>query len=570
MFVRVIHDTSRQRPRWRVIVVESRRLGTTVLQKVIQEIGTAYDLEASEQLRAEGELFILSRQQQQLAGTRPLFDAPTLAQVRAYLRQPSERSRQSPGALSDLYLSNEAISVGDLVWGELYREIGWDQVLGVRKRSANQILKQLVLARLARPRSKRRTAQEQSASVGPRFSVNRAYQTMDYLDEARQQKVVRDWRRRALSLHQKPLTAVLYDTTTLAFESAREDLGELRRKGYSKDGKPQDVQVLFALLITPTGLPLGYRIYPGNQYEGHTLLDALAGFQEEGMPRQMTVIADAGLCHYQNQQLLQQHGYHYVLGQGVRNLKQQWQAALFDLDRYTEVTLPEGPTLKLRVLLDGDRRVLVTYSEKRARKDAKQREKTIEKLRQRLGTRAPVKECIRPAMSKFLHVSPQGYVTLDDAAIAADARWDGLHAIVTNHDNPQDDVALLAQYRQLGQIEDGFRTNKHQLQVRPVYHWKDRRIQAHFLICFMAFCCLQELRWRLRTRKVPFSVDQILTLLQQTQLPLMENVKTNKQYVLAAAAPKELKTLMRIFNLQWPRYSFELPEPVPKPAMHGG
>ena len=60
-----------------------------------------------------------------------------------------------------------------------------------------------------------------------------------------------------------PITAVFYDTTTLAFESDREDLGELRRKGFSKDHKPHDVPVLFALLITPEGLPLGFRVYPG-------------------------------------------------------------------------------------------------------------------------------------------------------------------------------------------------------------------------------------------------------------------------------------------------------------------
>ena len=567
MFVRVIHDKSRTRPRWRVVVVESQRLGVKVRQKVIREIGTAYDEATREQLRAEGQLHILTLREQELNGTPPLLSSPTLATIRQQARQQYE---QRPGAVAsppvdpvsirDLYLSGEEISAGNLVWSEVYSRIGWDQVLGVRRRAANRILKDIVLAQLEHPRSKRRAVAEYRSMQGAPLTENRVYQTMDYLDEAQRHKIQKHWRRRAQGLLSGPINAVLYDTTTRSFESAREDLGELRRKGYSKDGKPHDVQVLFALLTTPEGLPLGYRVYPGNRYEGHTLLEALESLPHEGFPEHITVLADAGLCNQQNQALLHAQGYHYVLGRGARTLPKQWHAQLFARSNYQNVTLSDQTQLKMLVLSDEHQRIIVTHSEVRARKDAHQRAELVQKLRSRIGTAAPSKKFMSAAYRKFLNLTHAGTVELNETAIAADARWDGLHAIVTDRANPQADLTLLTQYRELWQIEDCFRTQKHNLQIRPVYHWKDRRIQAHLAICFMAFCCLQELRFRLRARDLHYPVRELLHRLDQTRLSLVSTNHDKKQYVLTRKIPPELQKLLRSLDLHWPKFSFELPQ----------
>ena len=129
----------------------------------------------------------------------------------------------------------------------------------------------------------------------------------------------------------------------------------------------------------------------------------------------------------------------------------------------------------------------MTYSEPRAKHDAKVREKKLQKLRQQVGDRAPSKTLMPKDKSKFLTLTHAGYVELDEAAIAADAQWDGLHAIVTNAENPLPETELLAQYKQLWQIEDCFRTTKHDLNIRPVYHYTDPRIHAHLAICYMGF-----------------------------------------------------------------------------------
>ena len=230
MFVRVQHDTSGKRPRWRVQVVRNYRVDGKVKQQLLREVGSAYDEETREQLRAEGELHKLALSERELNGTRPLFSSPTIAEIRRYAAQQAERQlRMAPTSVvvEDLYQVGEQVSAGNLVWGEMYSQIGWDQVLTASRWSSNRILKDLVLARLEKPRSKRQTVAEHQPLAGPELQLSRVYQTMDLLDEYRIKKIQRGWRRRVESLLQTPITAVFYDTTTLAFESAREDLGVL-------------------------------------------------------------------------------------------------------------------------------------------------------------------------------------------------------------------------------------------------------------------------------------------------------------------------------------------------------
>ena len=132
MFVRVQHDTSGKRPRWRVQVVRTYRVDGKVKQQLLREIGSAYDEETREQLRAEGELHKLALSERELNGTRPLFSSPTIAEIRRYAAQQAERQlRMAPTSVlvEDLYQVGEQVSAANLVWGEMYSQIGWDQVL---------------------------------------------------------------------------------------------------------------------------------------------------------------------------------------------------------------------------------------------------------------------------------------------------------------------------------------------------------------------------------------------------------------------------------------------------------
>ena len=168
--------------------------------------------------------------------------------------------------------------------------MGWDRLLGCAKPAP--IASSGV--RIAQPRSKshrhgpgKRRRRDES---GLGLSVHGPTQVIDSLRRNASARV---------KLFTQPIDVLFYDTTTLYFQSDREDYGQnkdpLRFKGYSKDGKPHRTQVVLALLVTRGGIPLDYELYPGNTYEGDTLCRALDGITERYDVSRVTVVADAGL-----------------------------------------------------------------------------------------------------------------------------------------------------------------------------------------------------------------------------------------------------------------------------------
>ena len=318
--------------KWRVQIVESHRDGAKVRQRVLRHVGTA-DEDGLPALRRYAEEVLLEMRLAAEAASLPLVNAG-LDLVRTVLeaRQAAQASTE-PSPVLNVRLGDwrelKRIVIGPReAFGQVYDvALNWREALGGRRHSANRILRELVLARLWSPASKRRTVKDLVDETGIEIDLNRVYQTMDFLDEARIARIQRDAAVRAERLLGE-IEVVLFDTTTLHFESAVETLQEsadgtvrsvgLRAKGYSKDGKPQRTQVLFALLITPEGLPLGYRIYRGNQYEGDTLMDAVNDVQRACPHAAVTVIADAGLLNRRNCQTLRAAGVPYVLGYSVR------------------------------------------------------------------------------------------------------------------------------------------------------------------------------------------------------------------------------------------------------------
>ena len=134
--------------------------------------------------------------------------------------------------------------------------------------------------RISHPCSKRGTVLDICTDAGGTLNLDRVYQAMDFIDEARIDAIQCQSHACAKELFSRPIDVLFYDTTTLNFESKIEDEPSssqpgIRFKGYSKDGKPQRTQVLLALLMTDKEIPLGYEIFPGNTYEGDTSIGAI-------------------------------------------------------------------------------------------------------------------------------------------------------------------------------------------------------------------------------------------------------------------------------------------------------
>ena len=164
---------------------------------------------------------------------------------------------------------------------------------------------------------------------------------------------------------------------------------------------------------------------------------------------------------------------------------------------------------KQEIAVSDHRRLIVTYNEKRARKDRKGRERMIEKMRKRLGqSKNPKKLVTNRGYAKFVRTEGEVKLTIDEEKLAQEAAWDGFHGVITNDTSSQSEELLL-RYRRLWVIEECFRIQKHTLSVRPIFHWKPERIQAHVLLCYMAFTLVRHAEWRIQVQQKGVSIQDI-------------------------------------------------------------
>ncbi len=455
----------------------------------------------------------------------------------------SRRKRLPVEDLSRLREEHRIITGIHEVYGRIYRELGLDLVLPAgRQRMSNRVLYHTVMARIANPDSKRASVRRLERDFGVHVPLEKVCRMMDRLDEA----AIAGMRDRigacTRSLFPEPIDLVLFDCTTLFFESTCADT--LRAYGYSKDGKHGEVQVLLALAVTRGGLPLGYEVFPGNNWEGDSFIPTLRTMHPE--TARAVIVADAGMFSKDNLAALEAQDCRFIVGARLRNLPQALTARVLGTSRYRRVA---GSELKVGVFRHGGRRLVVSWSAKRARKDAHDRRRAVAKLIRRLGKSTTPKQLLGTSgYHRYVRVVGDSSLEVDEEKIRAAEHWDGLHGVVTNLRGigVQD---LFDRYRQLWQVEESFRITKHDLRVRPVFHWTDRRIRAHLAIAFMAYACVRHLARRVALQKRPMSPRVIREALNDRQCSVLHDPETGKRYVIPSRPSAEAKAIYATLGL---------------------
>lgn len=387
-------------------------------------------------------------------------------------------------------LSNAQIhTIGpELIFGRLFDKIGFNVIKG-------KLFRHIVIARLAYPTSKLKTVDYLYRYRGIRMEVDTVYRFLDKLRDKHKEAVERvayEYTKRTLN----GISVVFYDVTTLYFETEDED--DLRKIGFSKDGKFQKPQIMLGLLVGQNGYPIGYDIFKGNAFEGHTLLPTLENIQKKYGFSKPTVIADAALLSRNNIANLAKGKYQFILGGRIKNEADKIQLKILEQAK----GLIDGQSLVIKKS-DGTR-LVVTYSDKRQRKDAYNRERGLTKLRQRVKSGKLTKECINNrGYNKFLTLKSAVEVEIDEAKVKADQKWDGLKGYITNTSLSPKQV--VENYRHLWQIEKAFRISKTDLRIRPIYHYRQKRIEAHICIAFVAYTIYKELERLLEKDNTGFS-----------------------------------------------------------------
>ena len=332
----------------------------------------------------------------------------------------------------------------------------------------------LALMRIIEPTSKLRTIELLKRYFGISYAERTLYRLLpqlitykDSIEKAAHQTVKAHFK--------ESFALVLYDVTTLYFESHKPD-DNLRARGFSKDDKSKQPQIVVGLLVSHQGFPLKHEIYKGNTFEGHTMLKVVKEFQKYHVNSKPIIVADAAMLSQENMRTLGSEGYQYIVGARLANTPRSFiESVTLTLNKQegavTRLSYPNRPYS-----------VVCSYSEKRARKDKREFEKQITRALELIAH----KEKRRRA--KFVKESPdyKGLFILDEELKEKTEKLLGVKGYCTNI--PEEVLSnhqVIEYYHELWRVEQAFRMSKTDLKTRPIFHYTHDAIKAHVLLCFM-------------------------------------------------------------------------------------
>jgi len=384
----------------------------------------------------------------------------------------------------------------ELILGKVFDSVGFGKVGG-------ELFRHLVLSRLVFPGSKLKTVDYLFRFQGVDYSVTSVYRYMDTLQDEVKKEIETIALNHVKKVIGEPFTAVFYDITTLYFEASRED--DLRKIGYSKDGKVNHPQILVGLMVGEKGFPIAFDVFEGNKFEGLTLIPFLEANKDKLGGVKPVVIADSGLLNKENLEALKKHDYEYIIGARLRNEPESIKTQIL-------LTTIKEKTIKEFKRKDGSR-LLVSFSEKRRKKDLANRTKGYNRLNEKVKSGLLTKDYINNrGYNKYLTMDGETNVKMNEAAFKADAKWDGLKGYVTNSKLKRS--LIVANYKQLWHIEKAFRISKTDLLIRPIYHRKETRIRAHILIAFSSYLVWKEVERKLNEKNSSITPYRAIDLCQ--------------------------------------------------------
>jgi len=417
-------------------------------------------------------------------------------------------------------LGNASIrTVGpELVFGKLYDHLGFGVV-------EEELFRHLVIARLAFPLSKLKTTEYLYRYQGVDLDIDAVYRFLDKLNDQLKVQIEQIAFTHTKKVLKGKLNIVFYDMTTLYFEASDED--DLRKTGFSKDGKHQNPQIYLGLLVGMEGYAIGYDIFEGDIYEGHTLIPFLKKITARFKLGKPVVVADAGLLSTNNLKALEEEGYQYILGARIKNesepIKQKIQSEEWSDGKIVRLTKPDNT------------RLIVSYSLKRAGKDEHNRQRGLKRLEKQIKRGKLTKSNINNrGYNKYLKLMGELHIEIDYEKFKADRAWDGLKGYLTN--TRLGNKQIIDNYNNLWHIEKAFRMSKTDLRIRPIYHRLKNRIEAHICIAFTAYCIYKELERILYKEKSGLSLKKAAEL-------------THNMYQITYTLPESKHTKSKLLNM---------------------
>lgn len=380
-----------------------------------------------------------------------------------------------------------------------------------------KIFKDLVIAQILEQSSKRQNLLFLERFFGIKYNLNNLYTFLSVYDT----KLKDNLEKELIIIAQKhfhfDFSFVLYDVTTLYFESFKND--EFKRPGFSKDNKHNQPQIVIGLIVTKQGFPVHYEVFAGNTFEGNTFLPTILDFKNKHAVKNITVVADSAMFAKLNFEKLKENGINYIVGAKLLNQKKEI------LDQI-ENSLKKIHKQSIRI---DD--LIVEYSLERYKKDKRELEKQVTQAKIYANT---VSTKFRKL--KFLKNDKAKYY-LDEILVEKNTKLLGMKGYVTNLDLSNNEI--INYYHNLFKVEHAFRIAKSDLEMRPIYHFKENSIKNHILICFI--CLSISVSLELKNQK---SIKHIVKLLKNVTDAKIFNQKTGKVFHTRSEVEVETKDLL--------------------------
>jgi len=562
MFIRV--KTTPKSPRKTVQIVESKRIDGKVKQRIVKYVGVAANDEELVELKLLAAKF---KAELESIGQLPLYTPQQLEKLEIKQQQSKKvKNNIEPVINRDDYnvnlldlIEEDRITKGiHDVYGKLYDELNFKSIIEDYGRypAIKKALKEMVLARVANPDSKKGSVDKLASSFGVDINIKTVYRMMDKITDDRILKLNTLVLNETKSLLNDKIDVIYFDATTLYFESFTPDEGEdgIKKNGYSKDGKFNQPQVVLALLVTKQGLPIGYKAFSGDTFDGHTIIPALKEIENEFKVDNIVYVADAGMFNKTNlEQFDKYDNMTYIVGAKIKSMKKDIKEQILDISSYIQI----NDNTKVKTIDYNGKKLLVSHSLERAKRDKYEREKAIKKLQARLKSSKSVKSQLsNSGYKKYLQLESSEdtkttcdlSITLNESKILEDEQWDGLKGILTNNTTLSNEE-LIHQYSSLWQVEESFRITKHDLKIRPIYHWKPSRVKAHLAISFMAYTLVRQLEYRVRLQYIKLSPEKIRQILLSVQTSIYYDTSSNNKYSMPSLMSEDAKKIYKLMEV---------------------
>lgn len=398
----------------------------------------------------------------------------------------------------------------------------------------NNVVKLLVFERLRDPASKKKAFENKDRYFETMdFSLDNVYGALSILTKYRDDLQIH-LHNKIKALYGRTTELVYYDVTNYYFEIDEQD--GMKRKGVSKEHRPDPI-IQMGLFMDTMGIPISYRLFPGNTNDCETLHPMLAELKRDYDIGRAIIVADKGNNTAKNINYHVMRGDGYVYSQTVRGAHKELKEYVFDEDGYTwlgddykiksriyprEISVigNNNKPIKKRI----DEKQIIFYSRDYDRRAKAEREPALLKAMELVRDPGKYNRATSYGAAKYVKnleydkktgeiITSKKKPVFDEAKLREEEKFDGYYAIVTS-ELDKSDKEIIDIYRGLWRIEESFKITKSDLKTRPVYLSRQDRIESHFLICFIALTIIRILQHKLGGK---YSANHIIESLRRIE-----------------------------------------------------